>query len=78
MCATGENVVKDATGWNPFFDSAAGLISGLNNQPSGPAISGTGQTNTSVGGLTINKKPDWFLIVGAIALGGAVVWAINR
>lgn len=69
---------QGAGGWNPFLDSAAGLVSGFNNQPSGPAISGTGTVNTSVGGLTVNKKPDWWLIVGAVALGGAVVWTLSR
>ncbi len=67
-------------GFNPFLDTAAGLASGIfgNAGPAGPSVSNGGTTSTNVGGLTVNKKPDWWLIVGAFAVGGAVVWALRN
>ena len=52
----------------------------------GPAMSSGGAygggfsqpVSSTVGGLTINNKPDWLLIVGAVLLGAAVVWAVKH
>ncbi len=53
---------------------------------SGPSMAGGGaygggfsQANeTSVGGLTINKQPNIFMLAGVFILGASVVWLVKR
>lgn len=59
---------------------AGGIASGLGSN-GGPAMaSGAAYgapVDVSVGGLTVNKKPDLLPLIGAALLGAAVVWAIK-
>jgi hypothetical protein len=55
-----------------------GLASGLGSS-SAPAMA-TGAaygSSVSVGGLTVNKKPDPLPLIGAALLGAALVWLIK-
>ena len=60
--------------------TAASIASGLLSTNSSPAMARGDAYGSpvTVGGLTINKKPDWLPIIGAALLGGAAIWLIKR
>ena len=57
--------------------AASGMLSST-GAPAGPSGAGS-SGDVSVGGLTLNKRPDWPLMVGVAVLAGVVVWvAVKR
>lgn len=55
-----------------------GYIPNINSNaiagPAGPS-GASSYGDVSVGGLTVNKKPDWLMMGAAFVLGGLAVWA---
>jgi hypothetical protein len=47
--------------------------------PAGPSgASSYGDTGVTVGGITMNKKPDLLMLGAAFVLGGVAVWAYKN
>lgn len=59
------------SGFGSGFNSAAG--------PAGPSgASSYGDVPVNVGGVSVNKKPDWLMMGAAFVLGGVAVWAYKN
>lgn len=63
-------------GGGPNYDLGGGPSQAGGAAYGAPAYGGDSDIN--VGGLTINKKPDLIVLLGAALLGGAVFWLIKR
>ncbi|PHS23391.1 MAG: hypothetical protein COA83_09890 [Methylophaga sp.] len=62
--------------FNPL-SAFSSLASGLGSSAGPSMATASGQafgSSVTVGGLTVNKKPDLLVIAGAALLGAAIVW----